>query len=255
MTDKRDSDREIQTERFRRDLSELGIDSGDTVLVHSSMKALKTDCTPEEIIRDMEEVLGEEGTLLMPALTYDNVTPEQPVFDSSSTEPCIGLLPRVFMRQPGVERSVHPTHSVCAKGRLAHTLTVGHYMDDTAVGPHSPFMLLPLYRGKLLFIGDILQSCTFMHGVEDIVRPPYIRQVKNTYIVNGVSREYIGNDDYGWGSEFQRVKHILEAPDIRKGKLLSADAYLIDTRALLSAAISKMRAEPYAFVTDISAYI
>lgn len=242
-------------EKFKKDLSKLGVNPGDTILVHSSMKALQTDCTPEEIIRSIEEVLGGNGTLLMPALTYDSVTPEQPVFDSSSTEPCVGLLPRVFMRMPGVERSVNPTHSVCAKGRLAHTLTAPHFMDGTAVGPHSPFMLLPLYRGKLLFIGNILDSCTFMHGVEDIVKPPYIRQVRSFFTVNGEKREYTVNDDYGWGSEFQRIEYILEAPDIQKGKLLSATAYLIDTRALFAAAVSKMRAEPYAFVTDISAYI
>lgn len=242
-------------EKFKQNLSELGINPGDTVLVHLSMKSLQTDCKPEEIIRAIEEVLGEDGTLLMPALTYDNVTPDNPIFDSASSEPCIGLLPRVFMHEKDVLRSVNPTHSVCAKGRLAHTLTVRHYMDNTAVGPHSPFMLLPLYGGKLLFIGDILESCTFMHGVEEILNPPYIRQTKTSFIVNGEKREYVINDTYGWGSEFQRIQYILESPDIRKGKLLSADAYLIDARALLTVAISKMRSEPYAFITDISAYI
>ncbi len=243
-------------ERFKSDLLELGVNPGDVVLVHSSMKALETERTPEEIIDILEEVLGEEGTLLMPALTYENVTAEQPVFDSAATEPCIGLLPRVFLHRPGVERSVHPTHSVCAKGKMAHRLTVGHSMDDVAVGPHSPFMLLPLYKGKLLFIGDILHSCTFMHGIETIVRPPYIRQIPSpAFTVDGQARQYVANDGYGWGSEFQRIEDILEDPDIRKGKLLSANAYLIDARALLVAALVKMWAEPYAFVTDISAYI
>ena len=64
-------------ERFKRDLLELGVKPGDMVLVHSSMKALGTECAPEEIIDAMEEVLGEEGTLLMPALTYENVTAER----------------------------------------------------------------------------------------------------------------------------------------------------------------------------------
>ncbi len=107
-------------ERFKRDLLELGVKPGDMVLVHSSMKALGTECAPEEIIDAMEEVLGEEGTLLMPALTYENVTAEQPVFDSAATEPCIGLLPRTFLHRPGVERSVHPTHS-CAPSSLWRT--------------------------------------------------------------------------------------------------------------------------------------
>lgn len=242
--------------QFKNDLTALGINAGDTVLVHSSMKALKTKCTPDEIIDALEEVLGDEGTLLMPALTYENVTPQHPVFESTKTEPCIGLLPTVFMHRPGVKRSLHPTHSVCAKGKLAHTLTVRHAMDQTAVGPHSPFMLLPLYRGKLLFIGDILDKCTFMHGIEDLVKPPFIRSASPvTYTVDGELREYIGTSDFGWGAEFQRIEDLLEEPDIRKGKLLAASAYLIDTRALFAAAVSKMRCEPYAFVTDISPYI
>ncbi len=244
-----------ENERFRQDLLELGVTAGDVLLVHSSMKALGTKLSPEEIVRELETAVGEDGTLLLPALTYENVTKEAPIFESETTEPCIGLLPRVFFHMPGVERSVNPTHSVCAKGKLAHTLTVGHAMDDTAVGPHSPFMLLPVYGGKLLFIGDVLNACTFMHGIETILHPPYIRQGKASYVVNGQEREYVGNDDFGWGSEFQRIEDILEYPDIRKGKLLNANAYLIDSRALLAAALSKMWAEPYAFVTDISKYI
>lgn len=244
-----------EKDELRRDLLTLGVTSGDAVLVHSSMKAMGTRLTPEEVLDALENTLGEEGTLLLPALTYENVNAAHPVFDSDKTEPCIGLLPRVFCRRPDVERSVNPTHSVCARGKLAHTLTVGHAMDNTAIGPHSPFMLLPVYRGKLLFIGEILESCTFMHGVEEIVRPPFLRPVKQTYIVNGQEREYTGFDDYGWGQEFQRVKEILRYPDIQEGTLLNAKAYLIDSRALLAAGLAKMRAEPFAFVTDISPYI
>ncbi|MBD5081815.1 MAG: AAC(3) family N-acetyltransferase [Ruminococcaceae bacterium] len=245
-----------ESEKYRQELSELRIKKGDVVMVHSSMKALGTKRKPEEIIEDIQAVLGEEGTLLMPALTYENVTPENPVFDSEKTEPCIGLLPRVFWKMPDVVRSLNPTHSVCAWGKLAHTMTVGHIMDNTAVGAHSPFMLLPKFGGKLLFIGDILESCTFMHGIENILKPPYIRKTSDVeYTVNGVSRTYLGSDDFGWGSEFQRIEWILEEPDIHKGKLGEANVYLIDARALMSAALLKMWAEPYAFVTDISMWI
>lgn len=245
-----------EKQQLEQDLLELGVCPGDVVLVHSSMKALQTKLAPEEVIGALEHVLGGEGTLLFPALTYENVTAENPVFDSGTTETCIGLLPRVFFHMPGVERSVHPTHSVCAKGKLAHTLTVGHAMDSAAVGPHSPFMQLPFYGGKLLFIGDVLHACTFLHGIETIVKPPYIRACGDVeYLVNGQRKRYAGSDDFGWGSEFQRIEDILEEPDFHKGKLLAANAYLVDTRALLAAALLKMLAEPYAFITDISKWI
>ena len=51
------------------------------------------------------------------------------------------------------------------------------------------------------------------------------------------------------------MKDILGYPDIQEGKLLNANAYLIDSRALLAAGLAMMRAEPFAFVTDISPYI
>ena len=245
-----------EIDKLSQDLARLGVRPGDHVLVHSSMKALGTTLSPEQVLDCLQDAVGEEGTLLAPALTYENVTPLHPVFDSWKTEPCVGLLPRTFWKMPGVERSVHPTHSVCARGRLAHRLTVGHVMDDTAVGPHSPFMQLAVVGGKLLFIGDVLHACTFMHGIEDIVQPPFIRWSEPvTYTVDGEKRRYRGGDDFGWGQEFQRIGDILEEPDIRRGKVLEADCTLIDARALLAAALMKMRAEPYSFVTDISPWI
>lgn len=245
-----------ERERLSEDLSALGVKAGDAVLVHSSMKALGTSLTPEEVIDALQEAVGENGTLLMPALTYENVSGDHRVFDSEKTPPCIGLLPTVFWKLPGVERSLHPTHSVCARGALAHRLTVGHQMDDTMVGPHSPFMQLAVVGGKLLFIGDILDKCTFMHGIEDIVRPPWMRYgPPSAYLVDGQERQYQGSDDFGWGQEFQRIGDILEEPDILRGKLLNASSCLIDARALLAVVLMEMRSNPYAFVTDISKWI
>ena len=76
------------------DLDALGVCKGDAVLVHSSMKALGTALTPEQVIDALQHALGPEGTLLMPALTYENVTRDHPVFDREETPPCVGLLRR-----------------------------------------------------------------------------------------------------------------------------------------------------------------
>ncbi|WP_322170458.1 AAC(3) family N-acetyltransferase [Acutalibacter caecimuris] len=238
-----------------QDLRALGIQPGDAVLVHSSMKALGTSLAPEEVITCLQEAVGDAGTLLIPALTYENVNAQHPDFHSETTPPCIGLLPTTFWRMPGVERSLNPTHSVCARGRLAHRLTVGHEMDSTAVGPHSPFMQLAVVGGKLLFIGDVLHACTFLHGVEEMVQPPYLRPVTAQYTVNGAPRTYTDMNDFGWGQEFQRIGDMLEEPDIIRGKLLHANSFLIDTRALLAVGLMEMRANPYTFVTDISKWV
>ena len=55
-------------------------------------------------------MLGEKATLLMPALSYEIVTKENPVFDQVKTPSNVGFQTEYFRTQPGVLRSVHPTH-------------------------------------------------------------------------------------------------------------------------------------------------
>ena len=69
-----------EQQKLRSDLEILGVRQGDSILVHSSMKALGTRLDPQEVIGCLQEAVGPEGTLLMPALTYENVTSEHPVF-------------------------------------------------------------------------------------------------------------------------------------------------------------------------------
>jgi aminoglycoside 3-N-acetyltransferase len=243
-------------EDFIAQLRALGINNGDVLLVHSSMKALKTKKSPQEFIHDLINVLGTEGTLLMPALTYENVNANQPHFSVLTTEPCIGLIPKTFLLMDGVIRSIHPTHSICAYGKYAADITSEHLMDETPVGPHSPFIKLMSYNGKILFIGNILASCTFMHGLEEIVGSPYVLEKKRThYIIENKDGSIIEKDMFahnfkGWEQQYQRIKDILRYPEIKTGKVGKADCYLIDAMALAEKAIKKFNEDPYFFVTS-----
>jgi diguanylate cyclase (GGDEF)-like protein len=242
-------------EDFTGQLRSLGLCAGDVVLVHSSMKALGTKKTPQEFIHDIIDAIGTEGTLLVPALTYANVNAGQPYFSVSRTEPCIGLIPNCFFHMEGVIRSAHPTHSVCAYGKHAADIVSEHYIDETPVGPHSPFMKLPDYKGKILFIGNTLKSCTFMHGIEEAAGAPYTLAKERTHYIiedgNGAiaERDMYAHDFAGWRQEYQKIRDIL--PDIKQGKVGQADCFLLDARALAENAIKKMREDPYYFVTKI----
>ena len=243
-------------EDFQDQLRELGLRTGDVVIVHSSMKALQTDRTPEDVIRDILRVIGQDGTLLFFALTYACVNDAQPRFSARETEPCIGLLPRRFFHMDGVVRSLHPTHSVCAYGKHAQALTNQHMLDETPLGPHSPYRKLPEYGGKLLFIGDILARCTFMHGVEEIVGAPYVlKKTRTHYSIEDEAGNVYEKDMYAhgfgeWRSEYQKIKDILRDPEIKTGKVGQADCFLIDAAALEKRAIEKFKEDIYYFVTD-----
>jgi len=241
--------------KIHEQLFSLGISPGDVILMHSSMKALKTDLTPENFLTVLMQALTDEGTLLLPALTYESVTAEQPYFSVTESEPCVGLLPRTFMKMDGVVRSIHPTHSVFARGSKADMLTCRHIIDNTPVGANSPFMLLPEYGGKILFIGDILHSCTMMHGIEEIVNAPYLMNDDMTlYTLKNAAGDIIKKNYYthnfnGWNQKYTRIRSILKHPDIRVGTVCSADCFLIDSKRLKSAAIRQFNRDIFAFVS------
>lgn len=242
---------------FRDQLINLGISPGDVILMHSSIKALNTTKTPKEFIEDIQRVLGPEGTLLIPALTYSNVNKEQPYFSVQHSLPCIGVLPNIFMNMEGVVRSVHPTHSVCAWGKYAKEITANHELDDTPLGKNSPFMRLPQYGGKILMVGPILHACTFMHGVEELAGAPYLlTKEKIHYVVEGydevsTDRYMYGHDFKGYGSEYGRIEELLTYPDIKTGYIGEANSYLIDSNALLREGVKKIKASPYYFVEEL----
>lgn len=187
---------------------------------------------------------------MLPALTYENVTPEHPVFDADKTVPCIGLLPRTFWKMPSVVRSVHPTHSVCARQACCGA-------DSIAWGGHHPGgEELAVYeaagdRGRLLFIGEVLDCCTFMHGVEERFGTDYVlTKEKIRYVVNGEEKYMYGHDFKGWETTYRRVKEILDPlrNEIVTGKLGDATCYLIDAKALLKRAEEKLQENQHWFV-------
>ncbi|MGN0478487.1 MAG: AAC(3) family N-acetyltransferase [Hominenteromicrobium sp.] len=238
-----------ETETYLSQLRTLGIRPGDAVLVHSSMKAIGTTCTPKEILAVLQAAVGDAGTLLLPALTYENVTPEHPVFDSRTSVPCIGLLPRTFQAMPDVLRSVHPTHSVCARGKNAGMLTAEHILDNTPVGPHSPFMRLADFGGKLLFIGEVVDCCTFMHGLEEIAGVDYVLNPEpSEYIVNGERRAYYTHNFSAVAAQrYSRIKAI-PGMIMQTGRLGRAPCYLFDARSLRENALALLRRDPHFFV-------
>ena len=98
-------------------LRSLGVRRGGSLLVHSSLRSLgRVPGGAETVVRGLLAALGEDGTLLMPALTYEFVRSHNPVFDVRGTPSNVGLIPEDFRLRPGTQRSIHPTHSVCAVG-------------------------------------------------------------------------------------------------------------------------------------------
>ena len=240
--------------RMAHDLAGLGVRKAGILLVHSSLKSLGTlPDGPETATQGLLEALGSEGTLLLPALSYETVNAENPVFDVLNTRSCVGALPEFFRKRAGTMRSVHPTHSACGVGPRARDLLGGHFRDTTPCGGNSPYSRLREEAGQILFIGCGLRPNTSMHGVEELVEPPYLYGPWVDYRIrladgSDASMRVRSHGFKGWHQRYERIEAVMAGEGVRAGRILSADCLLLEAPALWREAHRAMKGDPLFFV-------
>jgi aminoglycoside 3-N-acetyltransferase len=245
--------------KMRDDLLALGVKPGGYLLVHSSYKSLGSGVDgPAQVIETLRAALGEEGTLLLPTLSFESVPADRRVFDVRTTPSDVGAIPEYFRKMPGVQRSLHPTHSVAAAGRDAEKITGEHAMDDSPVGRYSPFRKLRDLGGQILMLGCGLFPNTSMHGVEELAEPPYGFREHLKYEctdANGVThtlsiRRHHFRNKHGETvhQRYDRIKYILPASALATGYVLMAECHLIEAKPMWDMAERVMRDDPLFFV-------
>jgi aminoglycoside 3-N-acetyltransferase len=240
----------IDIPSLARDLGAIGLQRGDSVLVHSSYRSLGVE-HPEIIIQALMQAIGESGTLLFPALSYNQAPPT--VHSTLATPSCVGYLPEYFRTRPGTQRSLHPTHSVCAIGARAGELLGDHADDSTPCGWHSPFHKLLHSGGKILMLGCGLRPNTTMHAIEEYVRPPYLFGEPLSYTItdaagNTFTKTYTPHDFAGFAQRYDRAEALLDQRQLARGQVGQAAAQLIDAHALYQQALAQLRRDPFFFV-------
>lgn len=227
-------------------------------MVHSSLGKIGwTVGGPETVIHALLEVLGADGTLVMPAESpyvsdpdtwddkrvspewHDTIRSHLPVFDPLTTPTSIGAIPESFRTFPGTLRSDHPMVSVCANGRLAEEITAEHSLSFCE-GRGTPFEKLYDVGGHTLLLGVGFDRCTSLHYAESLV--PNRRTTTHRYplMIDGkrkwVENEDMANDD---GVHFPVVgEQFAAANRVRTGKIGDADSMLFATRELVDFAQS-----------------
>lgn len=174
----------------------VGLSTGDVVCVHSSFSSLGyVEGGPGTLIRALEEVLGASGTIMMPTFSMGgsmlSYLESEEVFDVCKTPSKVGAVTEAFRKWPGVIRSLHPTNSVAAKGRLAKDLLDGHQQSSRPFGLETPFGRLAPFGGKILMVNTHIHS--FLHHVQDLVDFPnlYLDGTRKARIIDGKGVESI----------------------------------------------------------------
>ena len=138
-------------------LQEIGLKEGNTVIVHTSLSSIGYVCGgAQTVIEALIEVVGEDGTIMMPTQSWKNLDPETgvhwdvseqdwdtirenwPAYDKKITPTnTMGAVAEMFRSWPGASRSDHPARSVAAWGRHSVYLTEKHDLSDI-FGDDSP---------------------------------------------------------------------------------------------------------------------
>ena len=175
----------LTKERIIAGLHALGVHEGMLMEVHASLSSMGYVLGGARTVVDaILELIGEEGTILMPVHTGDNSEPsrwknppadpstwqlireEMPAYDPETSDlRDMGVIAENLIRREGTVISSHPTLSYAAKGRYASLLCNRQSMHFP-LAEESPAARLYELRGSVLLLGTGFDKCTCLHLAE-----------------------------------------------------------------------------------------
>lgn len=246
----------VTVERIAADLRELGVDAGDTLLVHASLSELGWVAGgPQAVVDALQRVVTAEGTIAMPTHSTQYSDPSvwtsPPVPDDwvpqirESMPPFrpnvtptrgMGAIAECFRDYPETVRSQHPLYSFAAWGSDADAVVADHSYEN-AMGENSPLARVYERDGSVLMLGTDYATNTSLHLAEyrSDVDPgettetaPVLRDGERT-MVEWTDVELDSDDFPEVGTAFER-----EQPNAMvEGEVGAATAKLVDQPALV----------------------
>ncbi|MET7743805.1 AAC(3) family N-acetyltransferase [Streptomyces sp. NPDC005385] len=183
----------VTRDSLAADLRTLGVQAGETLLVHSSLSSLGwVNGGPVTLVQGLLDALGPDGTLVVPtqsgdlsdpALWSNPPVPEDwwptiratmPAYDPRVTPSRgVGVIPETVRTWPGALRSAHPETSFAALGPGAARIVEGH-ATDCRLGERSPLARLEACGARVLLLGAGYDTCTTFHLAEYRVPSPVV---------------------------------------------------------------------------------
>lgn len=159
-------------QQLKDQLESMGLKGDETILIHSSMKAIGAVDGGADTVLDAWMEYFKDGLFLLPTHTWKTVNADNPVYNPYTTPSCVGLLTNMFMKRDGVIRSLHPTHSMSGYGKNAAEYLAGEEYNNTPCTPGGCYDRLKEVGGKVLLVGVGHERNTYIHSVEEVLNVP-----------------------------------------------------------------------------------
>lgn len=251
----------VTTKSLVDDLKKIGVQRGMVLMVHSSLSSLGwVSGGAVAVIYALEEVLGEEGTLVMPTHSGDLSNPEDwqnppvpqtwcqtikdtmPAFNPELTPTRkMGLIPETFRKQKNVLRSNHPQLSFAAYGKYSEYITGSHELPYS-LGEGSPLARMYELGGYVLLLGVDHGNNTSIHLAEYRASYPSKKLIKSEapIIENGLRVWKSFNEINLDADDFDTIGKVFESERkdlVKKGSAGYAEAILCPQRELIDYAV------------------
>lgn len=246
--------KELQTQ-----IESFEIKPNDTLLIHSSMKAVGEVEGGADTLLDIFIELLKDGLLIFPTHTWDRINAKNPIFDVENTSSCVGILTELFRKRPGVVRSWHPTHSVAALGRDTMEYIKGEENIDTPCRRDGCWGKLYDREAKILFLGALTTRNTIIHGAEEWANiPNRLTENPEALQIRTPTGEIIDTPMYRHHSPVGDISQhygILETPMekrgiLTRGKIGSATSVLVEVKPMIDLTIELLKRDPDLFITN-----
>ena len=253
--------------RIADSLIDAGLESGDSVFVHSGLRGLALSLLAEgqregdivkmaaaELHSGLVQATDGKGTIAVPAFFYEYGRYGTP-FDAATAKPDIRLggYSAYYLELDGMRRSLCPPVSIMAVGDKASEIC------DTGsgygYGKLSPWQRLTDLDAKMLFWDVSPRMATFIHHVEVLAGVPHIyNKVYNAPVI-GLDGPFEGpvisavrylDEDYGIVYELEPyARDIHEIGLVKSSKMSALEIHVVGFRDSERLLLEKFRADPY----------
>jgi len=237
-------------------LQNIGIQKGDTILVHSSLSKIGyVEEGAKTVVDALLEVVGEIGHVLMPNSPNNqrqlDYIQNLGVFDVINSPSKLGVITEYFRKLPNAKRSLHPTEPVSCIGPDADYFVGEHFGQLTPYNDKSPFYRVAERGGKILMIGVTLDNAgTNLHCLEDAVNfkdPVYYDKVFDVKVKdeNGIIHTVqtkVHNPEWSAKRKCDELIPLFEQKGVLTHHVLGeAKTLLLDAKKMLDIMISEYK--------------